>query len=581
MLQFLKYVLGTLVGLFLFIFIILLVLGGIIASKSKNISTQVESNSILKISFNKAVVDQGETYFDPFSLSKGKILGLKDILADLSNAAGDPKIKGIFLDYGSFPGGFASLEEIRNALIHFKISKKPIYAYADTYSEKAYYLSSVADKIYLNPEGLLEFHGLSSEYTFYKGALDKLGVEVQIFRVGKYKSFVEPFTLDKMSENNKTQVSSYLGSIYSGYIRNIAKSRSINLDSLFSISNNLKVTDASGALNYHLVNGLKYRDEVLEELRVLSHVKVIKDIPLVTLSEYNENISPSESHSDSKISIIFASGDINGGEGNNKSIGSEGLSKTIREARLNKDIKAIVLRVNSPGGSALASDIIWREVFLTKKVKPIIVSMGDVAASGGYYISCAANKIFAQPNTITGSIGIFGIIPNAQKFFNEKLGITFDGVKTGKFADILTVTRPLGEDEKQIIQSQVNRGYQSFLDRVSQGRAKTKAEIDSISQGRVWTGEQALKIGLVDRLGGLDDAIKEAAKEAKLKSYSVSYETYEKKLTESLFSGAMDKIKLDLLENELGQNKRYFNILKTIQSWSGIQARLPLDFQNQ
>jgi protease-4 len=384
-----------------------------------------------------------------------------------------------------------------------------------------------------------------------------------------------------MSENNKTQVSSYLGSIYSGYIRNIAKSRSINIDSLFSISNNLKVTDASGALNYHLVNGLKYRDEVLEELRVLSHVKVIKDIPLVTLSEYNENISPSESHSDSKISIIFASGDINGGEGNNKSIGSEGLSKTIREARLNKDIKAIVLRVNSPGGSALASDIIWREVFLTKKVKPIIVSMGDVAASGGYYISCAANKIFAQPNTITGSIGIFGIIPNAQKFFNEKLGITFDGVKTGKFADILTVTRPLGEDEKQIIQSQVNRGYQSFLDRVSQGRAKTKAEIDSISQGRVWTGEQALKIGLVDRLGGLDDAIKEAAKEAKLKSYSVSYETYEKKLTESLFSGAMDKIKLDLLENELGQNKRYFNILKTIQSWSGIQARLPLDFQNQ
>ncbi len=474
----------------------------------------------------------------------------------------------------SFPGGYATLEEIRNAILDFKKSKKEVFAYGDYLSEKTYYLFSAVDKIYLNPEGLLEFHGLSSEYPFYKGALEKLGVEVQVFRVGKFKSYVEPFTLDKMSAANKLQVSSYLGSIYNKYMRSIAKARNLNLDSLLDLSNNEKINDAKDALNYKLIDGLRYRDEVLQELKTYSKVKKIEDIPFISLSDYEQSLEKPEIIPDSKIALLFASGDINEGEGNRKSIGSDKLSASIREARLDKHIKAIVLRVNSPGGSALASDIIWREVSLAQKVKPVIVSMGDVAASGGYYISCAAGKIFAEPNTITGSIGIFGLIPNAQKFFNEKLGITFDGVKTGKYANILTITRPLGEDEKAIIQNQVNRGYQSFLDRVSKGRKKSKAEIDSIAQGRVWTGEQALKIGLVDTLGGINDAIKEAAKEASLKSFSLSYETSEKKFLENLLSGAMDKIKTEYLDQELGDNKQYLSLFKTIKSWTGIQARM-------
>jgi protease IV len=581
MLQFIKYVFATFIGIFLFLGVILIILVGVVASKSKSTITSVEPNSILKISFNKDIVDQSENYFDPYSFKKGKTLGLRDILYDLHHAQTDAKIKGIFLDFGSFPGGYATTEEIRNALIEFKKSKKRIYAYGDSFSEKTYYLNSIADKLYLNPEGLLEFNGLSSEYTFYKGALDKLGIDVQVFRVGKYKSFVEPFTLDKMSAANRTQVSSYLNSIYQGYMRGIAKTRNLNLDSLLYFSNNLVITQSEDAVKHHLIDGTRYRDEVLEEIKNFTEVKKLEDIPFVSLSEYDEMLKRPEAISGAKVSVLFASGDIVSGDGNKRSIGSDRLSASLREARLDKEVKAIVLRVNSPGGSALASDIIWREVLLTKKVKPIIVSMGDVAASGGYYISAAASKIFAEPNTITGSIGIFGLIPNAQKFLNDKLGLTFDQVKTGKYADIITITRPLKEDEKAIIQNQVNHGYQSFLERVAKGRNKTKVEIDSIAQGRVWTGEQAMKIGLVDQLGGLNDAIKEAAKEAKLDEYSEVYESSDKKLFENFLSGEMDKIKSEFLDNELGKNREYLNLLKSIPTWSGIQARCLLNLNEK
>jgi len=573
MLQFLKYVLATIVALILFVFLGIVIIAGVALSTSKNKSVNIESNSILRITFNKEVADQGETSFDPNSLSITKTLSLKEILENIHNAQEDAKIKALFLDVSNFPGGFASLEEIRNALLEFKKSHKPIYAYGENFTEKAYYLNSVADKLYLNPEGLLEFNGLSSEYTFYKGALDKLGIEAQIFRVGKYKSFVEPYTLDKMSEANRNQITSYLGSIYHGYIEKIAHDRNLNIDSLFNIADNQKVSQASEAKTYHLVNDLKYRDEVLEELKTLSHVKTINDIHFISLLDYDRGNEADDHGSGKRIQVIYASGDINSGEGTNKSIGSDQMSRLIRLARLDKDIKAVVLRVNSPGGSALASDIIWREVSLTQKVKPVIVSMGDVAASGGYYISCAAGKIFAQPNTITGSIGIFGIIPNTQKFFNEKLGITFDRVNTGKYSDIITVTRPLREDEKAIIQNQVNHGYQSFLERVSRGRNKTIAQIDSIAQGRVWTGEQALKIGLVDKLGGLEDAIDEAALEAHLKTYSLSYEPQEKGLFQNLLSDGLDKLKNDWIESETGGLSQ-MNILKKIKTWSGIQARM-------
>jgi len=580
MLQFLKYVFATIVALLLFSIIAIFFLIGLASSSSKNRSVKLESNAILKISFNKEVTDQAQSSFDPSNFNLSKTPGIRDIVMNIEHAKNDPKIKAAFLDVSNFPGGFASLEEIRNSLLDFKKSGKPIYAYGENYSEKAYYLNSVADKLYLNPEGLLEFNGLSSEYTFYKGALEKLGIEAQIFRVGKYKSFVEPYTLDKMSEANRAQITSYLGSIYSGYIKSIAQVRSYNADSLFDIANNLKVSQASEALKYHLVNKLMYRDRVLEELKSLSHSSTLSDIPFISLSDYSKTYDTESNQGDSRISVIYASGDITGGEGTNKSIGSEQLSRLIRRDRLDKDVKAIVLRINSPGGSALASDVIWREVSLASKIKPVVVSMGDVAASGGYYIACAASKIFALPNTITGSIGIFGIIPNTQKFFNEKLGITFDRVNTGKYSDILTVSRPLKEEEKAIIQNQVNHGYQSFLDRVATGRKKSKAEIDSIAQGRVWTGEQAVKIGLVDQLGGLEDAIKEAAKEAHVKSYYETYDPEEKSLFQSLLAEGMESIKMDIMEKELGKDFQYLDILKKLKTWSGIQARLLEDIQN-
>ncbi len=576
MLQFLKYLLASFLGLILFFVLILFVLGALVESR-KNTPVELEANSILKISFSSQIEDQGETNFDPSSFNIRKTLGLKDILRCIEEAGSDSKIKGIFLDMGSFPGGYASLEEIRKALAEFKNSKKPIYAYGESYSEKGYYLNSIADKIYIHPEGLLEFNGLSTEYAFYKGALEKLGIEVQVFRVGKFKSFVEPYTLDKMSIANRTQISSYLGSIYSGFMKTVSESRHIPLDSLLDISNNQKVSQASEALQYHLVTGLRYRDEVLEELKTLTQAKKLEDIHFISLGDYQKSLDNPKVQLRSQISVIYASGDISGGEGSSKSIGSEQLSRIIRKARLNNDVKAIVLRVNSPGGSALASDVIWREVSLAQKVKPVVVSMGDVAASGGYYIACAAGKIYAEPTTITGSIGIFGLIPNTQKFFNEKLGVTFDRVNTGKYSDILTISRPLKEDEKIIIQNQVNRGYQAFLDRVSQGRKKTKAEIDSIAQGRVWTGEQALKIGLVDQLGGLSDAILEASKEAKLKTYSATYETTEKGFLESLMSGSMDKMKLEWMEKQFGTSLSTIEAVQFIQKWTGIQARMPIE----
>jgi protease-4 len=573
MLQFFKYLLASFLAIILFAFIVVIFIVGLASSSSKNKSVNIESNSILKIDFNKEIEDQGETSFDPNNLSFVKTLSLREIVKSIEHSGQDPKIKALFLDMSSFPGGFASLEEIRNALVQFKKSHKPIYAYGENFTEKAYYLNSLADKLYLNPEGLLEFNGLSSEYTFYKGALDKLGIDVQIFRVGKYKSFVEPYTLEKMSEANRDQITSYLGSIYHGYMEKIAQSRNYNLDSLIDIADNQKVSEAGEAEKFKLVTGLRYRDEVLDELKTLSHVKTVNDIHFVSLADYDRSLENENMDGENRIQVIYASGDIVPGEGSTKSIGSEQMSRIIRHARLDKDVKALVLRVNSPGGSSLASDVIWREVYLTQKIKPVVVSMGDVAASGGYYISCAAGKIYAEPNTITGSIGIFGIIPNTQKFFNEKLGITFDRVNTGKYSDILTVTRPLKEEEKAIIQNQVNHGYQSFLDRVSKGRNKSKAEVDSIAQGRVWTGEQAIKNGLVDKLGGLDDAIEDAANQAHLTKYSLSYAPDEKSFLQNFLTDGMDQLKTQWMEREMGMLSN-FNLLKKVKSWTGIQARM-------
>lgn len=578
--QFFKFVFATIIGVLLCLVVFAFIVFGLISSATNDKKTEVEPNSVLRLSLDYAIKER--TSANPLSgipflnLSVKKTLGLNDILASIKRAKNDDNIKGIYLDESYMLSGQATTEEIRTALIDFKKSGKFIISYGEIYTQGAYYLASVADKIYINPKGIFEFRGFSSQYTFFKGALEKLGVEVQVIKVGTFKSAVEPFILDKMSDANRLQVNSYLGSLYDYFLTGISKSRKINKDSLFNIANNLKVKYPEDALKYKLVDGLKYKDEILDELKKRTGTEKDGELNMVNLTDYNQSDDNKDSgSSNSRIAVIYASGDIGSGEGDDNSIGSEGISKAIRKARLDKKVKAVVLRINSPGGSSLASDVLWREVVMTKKVKPIIVSMGDVAASGGYYMACAADSIFAQPNTITGSIGIFAILPNMQNFFNQKLGITFDGVKTGKFADMGNISRPLTPEERMILQDQINRGYLDFTTAVANGRHKSQKYIDSIGQGRVWTGSQALKIGLVDRLGNLQDAINSAAAKAKVKNYKLVAYPEQKTLLENFGSGIAAEAKTYMMKQELGESYRYYNDLKTIMKFSGAQMRLP------
>ncbi|MEO6981414.1 MAG: signal peptide peptidase SppA, partial [Mucilaginibacter sp.] len=503
-------------------------------------------------------------------------------LANIKKAKRDTNIKGIFLDESILLTGEATTEEIRNALIDFKKSGKFIVAYSEIYTQGFYYLASVADKVYINPKGLFDFKGFNSKITFLKGTLDKLGIEAQIIKVGTYKSAVEPFFLTKMSDANRLQVNSYLGSLYDHFLTGISQSRKISKDSLFAIANELKIRGPEDALKYKLVDGLKYKDEILDDLKKRAGVDASDDLKAVELRDYGTSESAKEDKketSKNNIAIIYASGDIVGGEGDDNTIGSERISKALRKAREDNKVKAVVFRINSPGGSSLASDVMWREVMLTKKVKPIIVSMGDLAASGGYYIACAADSIIAEPNTITGSIGIFAVLPNMQKFFNDKLGMTFDGVKTGKFADLGDLTRPLSPEEKAILQNQVNRGYDDFTKAVAAGRNKTQAYINSIGQGRVWTGEQAVKIGLVDRLGNINDAIAAAAKKAHIKKYNiVAYPDQKSFLTKFGLGG--DQLRMHFVKSELGDNFKYYQQIKGVTMMMRTpQARMPYDIE--
>ncbi len=579
--QFFKFVLATIVGLVISFIVLFFILVGIIASAGGEKVTTVDANSILYISLQKTIEER--TPDNPLDglgflgLGSDKAIGLKDILDNIRKAKTDSNIKGIFIDESYLQAGQATIEEIRNALVDFKKSGKFIIAYSEVYTKGFYYLASVADKVYLNPKGMVEFDGFNSEVTFFKGALDKLGIEVQVIKVGTFKSAVEPYVLTKMSDANRLQVTSYVGSLYDHYLSGIAKSRGINKDSLFRYADNLYIQQPEDALKYHLVDGLKYKDEIITELKKRTGIDAKTDLNSVDLVDYIKATSTEKDNetSTNRIAMVYASGEISGGDGNDNTIGSETLSKAIRKVRLDDKVKAVVLRVNSPGGSSLASDVIWREVMLTRKVKPVIVSMGDMAASGGYYIACAADSIFAQPNTVTGSIGIFAILPNMQQLFNDKLGVTFDNVKTGKYADMGSVDRPLTADERAILQAQVNRGYYDFTKAVADGRHKTREYIDSIGQGRVWTGAQALKIGLVDRLGSINDAVKSAAKMAKLKNYRVVDYPEQKSVLSSLSSSISAKVREDAVKAELGEQYIIYKQIKGITQMMRVpQARM-------
>ncbi|MDQ0967053.1 protease-4 [Flavobacterium sp. W4I14] len=582
--EFFKYLFASMLGFFLSIVIVFVicfvVVVGLISSIDSDKTVVVSNNSVLFLNLDQAITER--TPKNPFGnlpIVGGEEkdgIGLNDFLKAVQKAKTDDNIKCIYLNVSSPNAGFATLREVRNALIDFKKSHKKIIAYSEVYTQGAYYLASVADKVYLNPEGALEFKGFSSELTFFKGTLEKVGVEMQVIRVGNYKSAVEPFILDKMSDYNRKQVTAYVGGLYNTFLTDIAQSRNIQKDSLYNIADNYKVQQPQDAVNFKMIDALKYKDQILEELKGLSGRTRGENIRSVTINDYAKNNTDTGEGKD-KVAVIYANGEISGGEGSDNQIGSERISRAIRKARLDDNIKAVVLRVNSPGGSALASDVIWREIVLTKKEKPVIASFGDVAASGGYYIGCAADSIFVQPNTITGSIGVFGIIPNFQNLMTNKLGITFDGVKTGKYADIMATNRPMTAGERFIIQNELNRIYSGFVSRVADGRKKSKAYIDSIGGGHVWIGTDAVQIGLADRIGSFNDAIKAAAKKAKLKNYKVVEYPDVIDPWKSLMDEGTDRIKTYYTKQELGDNYMLYQQMKKVIASSGIQARMPFE----
>ncbi len=573
---------ASMLGFFLTFVLIMILFIGIMASAisfAGEDSVTIPEKTILVLNFDEPVNDRSPsnpfTGFDFANFKTNKNIGLNEVLHLLKKAADDSKISGILLDLDQLQAGSATTEEIRNGLIDFKKSGKFIYSYSEGYSQKAYYLASVSDKIFLNPTGSLDFKGLAGQVMFLKGLLDKLEIEPQIIRHGKFKSAVEPLILDKMSAANRGQTLSFISSMWNQMLKGISESRKISVKQLTAIADSLKIGDPKDALALKLVDKLAYKDEVIDELMTKTGAKENKDLSLITLGKYSNSPDNESSGSRDKIAVIYALGSIGGGEGDDQTIGSEKISKTIRKARLDKNVKAIVLRVNSPGGSALASDVIWREMVLAKQAKPVVVSMGDVAASGGYYIACAASKIIASPNTITGSIGVFGIVPNMQKFFNNKLGITFDEVKTNAYADYISGTRPMTEMERKFLTRDIEKIYSTFIGHVAQGRGMTVAQIDSIGQGRVWSGADAKRIGLIDDFGGLNFAIETAAKLAKLEKYRVT-ELPEQK---DPFTMIMEEIGKDnssrILKSELGENYAYLNYIREIAQMKGVQARLP------
>ena len=583
--DFLKQVFATITGILITCVILFLGLmifiGSMIQQASQSKKASVSPNSVLYIDLNHLVTEKTES--NPFEdldipiYGMDKSIGLNDIIARIEAAKTDNNIKGIYLNPSAVGVGFATLKTIRDALVDFKESEKFIVAYSDVYSQKAYYLSAVADDIYLNPQGMLDFRGLSSSVVFLKDALDKLGVDMQVIKVGTYKSAVEPFMLNEMSTANREQVTSYLNSIYDSFLTDISESRGIQKDSLRHVADEFLIRNAEDALQYKFVDGMIYKDELLNELKLLVGIDEDKDISAVSLLKYAAK--PNSGSSKNKIAVLYAYGNIVDGEGGASSttdIGGDRISRELRLLRKDKDIKAVVLRVNSPGGSALASDVIWREVELLKKEKPIMVSMGDLAASGGYYISAAADSIFAEKTTLTGSIGVFGVIPNFKGLLNNKLGIHVDEVSTGKFSALMAdPDRPLTTEERTIIQIEVNNIYNTFMERVANGRNMSVADVDSMGQGRVWTGEQAVALGLVDRIGNIQTAIQAAAYKAELTDYEVVELPKKEDPFASLFSTSKDKIKAWFLQDELGEYQKYLIDIKKVLTNTCVQARIP------
>lgn len=589
--KFYKIVLGCFLGALIALLVSFFIKIGVISSLISNMSTtetaatKVKPKSILQMKLDYPISDR--TWDNPFNainfsgMEKKDLTGMNDILRNIENAASDPNIAGIYLNLSSVPTSSATLQEIRDKLLAFKDSGKFIVSYGEVYSQSAYYIASVSDKIYMNPEGMLDIHGMSSQIMFYKHLMEKLGVEMQIIRGpnNKFKSAVEPYFLDKMSESNREQMNQLLGSIWGQILTSISESRNISVERLNTIADSLSTFfDAQKALEYGLVDNLYYKDQVIEELK--NRAASGEKLHLITNANYAKSYSVKR-NGNRNVAIIYASGNIIDGKAPQGAIGSETLSKTIRKAREDKNVKAIVLRVNSPGGSALASAVIGREVELARKKKPVIVSMGNYAASGGYWISACSDYIFADANTLTGSIGVFGTIPNLKALLNEKIGLTFDVAKTNTNADFGNITEPLSEFQMAKLQQSVASTYDDFTSMVARNRNLRQSYVDSIGQGRVWSGSDALQRGLVDKLGGLEDAVAYAAEKADITdSYTVIEMPKQKDFMTMIMEGISgykeDEVQ-SAIQKDLGIYYPYYQGLKSISEATGIQARMPFD----
>lgn len=596
--KFWKVTLAVIVGCIITNILIAFIFFGIIGSSLSNIDKTevvVKDNSVLKISLDEDMPDKVASEYNTSytSFGKNKAVGLNDALKTIEKAKNDNKIKGIYLDLSSANVGFATAEELRNKLAEFKESGKFIVSYSTAYSQLAYYIASVSDEIYLNPQGAIDWKGMCSQIMFYKNALAKVGVEMQVFRHGQFKSAVEPYICDKMSDANRKQYSVLLNTIWSKMCAGISEQRQISVEELNKCADGLLVRNADKALEYKFIDGVKYYDEVLNLLQNKSGFVVSNDDKdakvddmFIGLAKYQKAdvLSLNANNSKNEIAVLFAEGEIVDGKGGNGQIGGDGLSEQIRKIRENDDIKALVLRVNSPGGSGLASEIIWRELVKTKDAgKKIVVSMGNYAASGGYYISCPADYIFAQPTTLTGSIGVFGMFPNVQGLVTEKIGINIDQVCTNESSDFGTIMRPVTEKEYNYVLESIEDFYQLFISRVYNGRSGKGAEgqvidgtaaVDSIGQGRVWAGADAIAIGLVDEIGGLNDAVKKAVEMAGLSDYKI-VEFPETKGWKSILSEEFDlDISTRIMQRELGADYEYYKQLQQIKNTTGIQARM-------
>lgn len=584
MLGFLKQVFATVVGMIIFsligFFLLVVIIIGIAGAASTEKTPVLESNSVLKLDLNYHVPEKSVS--NPLAAlglddeKPRKTLGLYDLCEAIKTAAKDDRIKGIYLPLGLNSSGLATIEVLREALRDFKKSGKFVYAYGEVANQKAYYLATVADKIFLNPNGGMEVLGFGREIMYYKGALEKLGVEVQDFHCGAFKSAIEPFLRDHMSEPNRQQLTSIYSDVYDQFLVNIGQDRSIDTARLSGIINNLEGMMPDEAQSLHLIDKTAYYDQAVAAMREKLGIGKKTDLNFVDVVKYASTVDKTTVGS-SKIAVVVADGEIKDGEGKDDEVGGERYARLIRKLRKDDKVKAIVLRINSPGGSALASDVMWRELVLAEKEKPLIISMGDLAASGGYYIACMGDKIFAQPNTITGSIGVFGLIPNAKKLLNDKLGITTDRVSVTRHGAFTLGTNPLDGEEQAMIQRSIERTYMEFKKRVAEGRKKDTAYIESIAQGHVYTGAQGIKLGLVDTIGGLDDAIAYAAKQANLKDYKVKLYPEEKSLLSQLSSN-LSETNENMLRKELGEEQyRIFRTLQSVKQYNGLQMRLPME----